>query len=313
MRTGESILKKVIGWRRAKEKRSPCIDDCRIKQNKTPRLGDFILCRCNIVSINQEAFRLMSLTRSRKNSVFAGVCSGLESSGYGSANVWRIIFVVTSFFYGVGWIAYLVMAFTVKSSQKEKAPRGLNRSSKSKERNISGQDTSVSSLNPVVEKPVELPSGAKFFLQGVGEDLVVFSDKVTITPRGALGFLSKGISGTKTIPFRSVTAIQFREAGSVFSGFIQFTLPGGNESRGGVFAAAQDENTFMFAGLEKNNEADIIRRFIDEQIDRYHEKPSLSGGGLAAELQELAALSSKGVLSEDEFIAAKDRLINRSE
>jgi len=93
---------------------------------------------------------------------------------------------------------------------------------------------------------------AIFTMKGVQDLLEVFDDKVLITPKGILGFMNKGLKGTKTIPFTSISAIQFREAGAIFSGFLQFTIPGGNESKGGLVAAAGDENTFMFAKRENN-------------------------------------------------------------
>ena len=83
-------------------------------------------------------------------------------------------------------------------------------------------------------------------VKGVAEEMEVFEDKLTIKPRGALGLMAKGLKGTKTIPFRSITGMQHKKAG-LTSGYLQFTIPGGNESKGGVFSAASDENTFMFA------------------------------------------------------------------
>ncbi len=49
-------------------------------------------------------------------------------------------------------------------------------------------------------------------MRGVQDLLEVFEDKVTITPKGVLGFLNKGLKGTKEIPFHSIVAIQIKEA-----------------------------------------------------------------------------------------------------
>lgn len=87
-------------------------------------------------------------------------------------------------------------------------------------------------------------------MKGVGELLEVYEDSLTITPKGLLSLASKGLKGAKSIPFTSITAIQLKKSG-LTSGYLQFTLPGGVESRGGVFQAASDENTFMFAGNNK--------------------------------------------------------------
>jgi hypothetical protein len=150
---------------------------------------------------------------------------------------------------------------------------------------------------------------AIYTMKGIQDVLKVFEDRVTITPRGILGFLNKGIKGTKEIPFVSIVAVQFKEAGAVFSGYLQFTIPGGNESRGGIFAATKDENTFMF--IRTNNAlAKEIKEYIDSAIRQSRtSQPIAPTRSLSDEIQALARLKEKGVLSEEEFQAAKKRLI----
>lgn len=150
-------------------------------------------------------------------------------------------------------------------------------------------------------------------MKGVGDLLEVFEDKVTITPKGILGFMNKGLKGTKTIPFSSIIAIQFKEAGAVFSGYLQFTIPGGNESKGGVFSAVSDENTFMFAEKKNNAQAIQIKEYIEGKVKQLHSPratQSKSAASLSDELQKLASLRDSGVLSDQEFQSAKSRLIS---
>ncbi len=60
---------------------------------------------------------------------------------------------------------------------------------------------------------------------GVQDRLDVYVDKVCITPKGVLGFMNKGLKGTKTIPHFSITAVQFKETGAVFSGYLSSLYP----------------------------------------------------------------------------------------
>lgn len=142
-------------------------------------------------------------------------------------------------------------------------------------------------------------------MAGVGEVLEVFEDKVRITPQGVLGFLTKGLKGTKTIPIASIRAIQFKKS-AMTNGYLQFTVPGGNESRGGVFSAASDENTFMFAG--QNELAESIRDFIEARM-HMPRSPARTSTGWVAELSQLAELRTQGALTEEEFQRAKERLL----
>ena len=109
-----------------------------------------------------------------------------------------------------------------------------------------------------VEEPI-------FTLEGVQDIIALYANKITITPKGIIGLLNKGLKGTKTIPISSISAIQIKLAGSVLNGYIQFTIPGGKESTKGLFGAVSDENTFVF--LKKDNEsAQGIKNYIENRI-----------------------------------------------
>jgi GYF domain 2/Short C-terminal domain/Domain of unknown function (DUF4429) len=140
-------------------------------------------------------------------------------------------------------------------------------------------------------------------------ELQAFEDKVTITTTGITGALMRGLKGTKTIPFHSISAIQFKRAGAV-RGFLQFTIPGGNESKGGVFDAVVDENTFLF-DEESNAEVEVIKNYIESRMReiRNPNPTNVSPANLGDELTKLAALMSQGLLTDEEFQAAKKRLI----
>ena len=149
-----------------------------------------------------------------------------------------------------------------------------------------------------------------YSMKGVQDLLEVYEDKVTITPKGFTGLVNKGLKGTKTIPFVSISAVQFKKSGWT-SGYLQFTLTGGIESRGGVFEATKDENTFMFAGAPANIQAEKIRAYIEGRMHEMRSQPMQAAApvSVADELSKLAGLKEKGVLSEAEFQEAKRRLI----
>ena len=145
---------------------------------------------------------------------------------------------------------------------------------------------------------------------GIDTDLEIFDDKVTITPKGMLGFLNKGLKGTKTIPFTSITAVQHKRAGFM-SGYLQFTLPGAIESRGGLLAAVEDENTFVFRSSE-NEIIEEIRNFVEQKISEA-KSPRAAAVTVSAnpvdELVKLAKLKTEGLLSEEEYAKAKQKVL----
>ena len=72
---------------------------------------------------------------------------------------------------------------------------------------------------------------------------------VTIERKGFLARAATG-KGSKQIPVRSISAVQFKPAGVVVNGFIQFTIAGGIEQRSrfgrSTTDAAHDENSIVF-------------------------------------------------------------------
>jgi hypothetical protein len=146
-----------------------------------------------------------------------------------------------------------------------------------------------------------------YSVKGVGGILEVYDNKVDITPKGILGAINKGLKGTKSISFSSITAIQLKKTGFT-NGYIQFTVPGGVESKGGAIAAQSDENSFVFG--QKNKQMEEIKAYIEDKIAQLHSTPNASkGSDIASELSKLAELKQQGNLSEKEFQAAKSKLL----
>lgn len=155
-------------------------------------------------------------------------------------------------------------------------------------------------------------SNPVYEIKGSGDILVVYEDRLTITPFGVIGFLGKGIKGTKTIPFTSITSIEMKEAGFL-SGYLQFGTPDASSNRGGLIAASHDENTFMFNNTSGFNEkVRSIKSYVESRIrDIKNEKVDSASGkeSLGDQIVKLAELHQRGLLSDEEFKSAKAKLI----
>ena len=106
-----------------------------------------------------------------------------------------------------------------------------------------------------------------YTMKGVSDLLEVYEDKVAITPKGVMGFLTKGTSGMKTIPFASISNVQFKKPWPVLKrGYFQFIVSGGNGK--GYLAASYDQNTFMYAEQEKL--ALQINAYVEKRMESIH-------------------------------------------
>lgn len=98
-------------------------------------------------------------------------------------------------------------------------------------------------------------------VKGVNGQISIVENRLEIKRKGFTSFLSHGFDGTKSIFISKITAIQFKEAGAMTNGFIQFAFSGSSESKDGLFDATKDENTVMF-NKQQQSDFEKIRDYL---------------------------------------------------
>ena len=142
--------------------------------------------------------------------------------------------------------------------------------------------------------------------KGINGQIELLDDKIRIKRKGFLSFATQGFKGDKDILISSISSIQFKRAGLLTNGYIQFAFMGGREAKGGVLQATQDENTVMFkSGQQKA--FDAIKQAIEEKMAA----PGKGGNAPSNldELEKLDSLRKRGVVTEEEFNAKKRQLL----
>lgn len=141
---------------------------------------------------------------------------------------------------------------------------------------------------------------------GVNGRMAFDGSLLTITRKGI------GNKGQKTIPLASVGGIQIRPATMLANGFIQLSVVGEvSRSKGGIGRlqnAANDENAIIFT----KKHTPEIEAFRDAVLAAQSvPTPTPAQPDVADQLAKLATLRDSGVLTEDEFAAAKTELLER--
>jgi len=124
-----------------------------------------------------------------------------------------------------------------------------------------------------------------------------------------LGFLTQGLKGDKDILIGQISSVQYKDAGVLVNGYIQFAFVGGQEAKGGAFQAASDENTVMFT-RHQQPEFDRFRTVLQSKMSQARQ-PVAQLASTADELEKLAILRDRGILTEAEFQAKKRQLLDR--
>jgi membrane protease subunit (stomatin/prohibitin family) len=138
---------------------------------------------------------------------------------------------------------------------------------------------------------------------------------VAIERRGLWARMTLG-KGTKSFPVTAITGVQLKPAGIV-PGFIQFTVPGGNEQTSSFghqsSDAAKDENSVLFGGRRQADFVavrDAVQAAV-AQVQRRAQAPAprRAATSVADELAKLAHLLDVGVLTQAEFDGQKAKLL----
>lgn len=114
--------------------------------------------------------------------------------------------------------------------------------------------------------------------------------------KGAFNYLVKGSKGEKSIPIKSITAIQIKEP-RLTTGYIQFAYSGSSESKGGVFDAVKDENTITFSNKKELEQAKKLKALI-EALQNESSQTKTSNTSDADELIKFKELFDAGVITK---------------
>lgn len=148
------------------------------------------------------------------------------------------------------------------------------------------------------------------FADGSNGSVEFLGDRIIIRRKGFANVMTQGLQGDKTVPISSITAVQFRNAGSVMAGLIQFTLVGGREFRGGMMEATKDENAVMFTNGQQAA-FEQLRDAVQAQMGK-GQAPLPSPQSHVGDLVQLADLLERGHITKEEFDASKARLLASS-
>lgn len=152
---------------------------------------------------------------------------------------------------------------------------------------------------------------------GSNGSVTVTEDGVLIRRKAdVLTFLNQGLQGDKTIPWRSITAVQFKAAGKHLTGYIQFSAHGHVEPKRGLFPHVNDENCVLFLANQQWA-FDRAKTEIDARIRALSAPPPAAATpapafSAASELEKLATLLDKGLLTREEFDERKKVILSIS-
>ena len=151
--------------------------------------------------------------------------------------------------------------------------------------------------------------------RGIDGHLVLLESGIRIKRSDPMVFLAQGVKGDKEIPFPRIASIQLKKAGAFTNGYIQFSLLEGPETAGGAGDAGRGENTVTFKaaqqsafeGIKTAIEAKMAAARMAVPHQPHQAVPQTVS--YIDELEKLASLKDRGIISEGEFSAKKRQIL----
>lgn len=145
-------------------------------------------------------------------------------------------------------------------------------------------------------------------VNGINGQIELYQDKIRIKRKGFISLLQHGAKGDKDIRIESINSIELKMPG-IREGYIQFAFSGGKEAKGGQREAVKDENTVTFGHGRQKQEFLSLRDDID-RLRTTSRPASRRSSSPLDDLEKLADLRDRGVLTPEEFEAKKRQLLH---
>ena len=146
-------------------------------------------------------------------------------------------------------------------------------------------------------------------IDGSNGTIELRGENLRIRRKGLANIITQGLQGERVIPLSSIRAVQFKEAGRWMAGYIQFSVVGSIDRPGGIMEATKDENAVLFERVQQSG-FEQLRKIVETQISSPKPAPA-NPTSAGEELERLASLLGRGLLSPDEFNELKRNLIAR--
>lgn len=157
-------------------------------------------------------------------------------------------------------------------------------------------------------------------VKGVNGIVYVFPDRVVLSRKTALGFVTQGIKGDREIYFNDIKSIEFKKATMMANGYIQFITNvelATNQKVGLIGSsrkAAEDPNAVIIRAFSKQTVKDSVNVYEKalELLNNYKSKKdtiSIDAVSSPDEIRKFKELLDDGIITQEEFDAKKKDLL----
>ncbi|MCI8346244.1 MAG: hypothetical protein HFJ42_10020 [Clostridia bacterium] len=150
--------------------------------------------------------------------------------------------------------------------------------------------------------------------------LKVYEDKVVISRKTAMAFVSQGLKGDKTFFYSDLSSVEYKKPSLVANGYIKFITAGTRETKQNIGIlgtttkkALEDDNTLILRAFNKEvpKKSEELYEYILSRMSELKNKTVITSNiSKAEEIMKFKELLDQGIITQEEFEKKKQDLLN---
>jgi hypothetical protein len=140
--------------------------------------------------------------------------------------------------------------------------------------------------------------------KGNNGQVELYKDKIRVTRKGLWAKITQFGVGDREVRISDLSSVEFKKGG-LLDGHVRFTYPGSSEKSA---ALACDPDQVQF-GSRARKDFERIVNLIEQRRDQLSEPSAPLPTNNLDEIEKLAGLHSRGILTDEEFSAKKAQLL----
>ena len=158
----------------------------------------------------------------------------------------------------------------------------------------------------------------KFQLKCTNGILLVYEDRVVISRKTAVGFMTQGLTGDKNFFYKDLSSVEYKKPSLWANGYIKFMTAGTKETNQNVgflgstrLEAAKDANSLILRAFNKEipQKSEEIYNYIIKRIEECKVNHVNNNFSQADEILKFKRLLDDGIITKEEFDKKKQELL----
>lgn len=160
----------------------------------------------------------------------------------------------------------------------------------------------------------------KMEVKGRNGIVSAYEDRVEISRKSAVGFLTQGIKGDRIIHYRDMTSIETKRPSFIANGYMQFIINPELSIKqkvsiisGTTPESMKDPNAVIFTAMKKKtlSEFDELKDYVLSRLNFYHDDSNnyVPDSNNFDDLTKLKQLLDDGIITQDDFDAKKKQIL----